>query len=125
MGPHTHTPTRHKTHNTKHDSHTHSLSLSFSEPPLSLQESDYHAAFQRLDSLSSSVDASMTNREALAADPGDALNTRRRRSLRMMESMSLNSSCKDAIYEVLMSFNGISKDGNLRRRGHGSHSGSY
>ena len=91
-----------------------SLSFSFSATP-SARESEYHDAFQRLDSLSSSVDASMTAREALAEDPGDALNARRRRSLRMMESMSLNDSCKDAIHDVLLTFISVGKDGRCER----------
>lgn len=57
----------------------------------------YHAAFERLDSMNSSL-----AEEAPAIEEGEALHARRRRSLGMMAAMSLNQSCKDAIQDVLL-----------------------
>lgn len=70
----------------------HPVSLKTQRP-----QDTYHAAFQRLDSMNSSL-----AEEAPATEPGEALHERRRKSLRMMAAMSLNQFCKDAVQDILL-----------------------
>lgn len=68
---------------------------------------DPESLLQRLDSLTlsslgaSSAAVAATAEASMREEEGEALDTRRRKSLIMMKTMSLNQSCKDAIHQIL------------------------